>query len=118
MVFDRIFISEDARVGLAVKRRMPHVEQELSTIPEYIPSFSEVPVARSLFCKVMFCTIVVCPFVLFRLASVLSVLRFTSSGYPFDNVFGTYYTYLLQIYGRLDKYHDMYQCPHCPMLGL
>jgi hypothetical protein len=83
--------------------RAPLVEQELPTLPDYLsspPVFSGVRVARSLvYCVVfskqicliclhcataMFCRwFVVCPFVVFILAIVLSVfLRFTESDYP------------------------------------
>jgi hypothetical protein len=54
-----------------VKRRVPNMEQELLTFPEYLSSpsvFSLVRVARSLFCVCVFCTLlfsvgycVVCP---------------------------------------------------------
>jgi hypothetical protein len=63
-----------------VKRRVPNMEQELLTFPEYLSSpsvFSLVRVARSLFC-VCVCFVHCC----FLLATVLSVLlRFTASGY-------------------------------------
>ena len=55
------------------------MEQELFTLPEYLsspPVFSVVRVTRSLVC---------CPFVLFILAIVLSVLlRYTDSDCPVD----------------------------------
>ena len=63
-------------------RRMPLVEQELPTLPEHIsslPVFSGVRVTQS----VVLCFVDRC-FVLFRLAIVLSVLRFTDSDHPFD----------------------------------
>ena len=71
----------------SVKRRMPLVEQEQLTLPEHLsihPVFSEVRVAQSLAFCVLFCWSCVCPFVLFILAIVLSViLRLTASDYPF-----------------------------------
>ena len=61
---------------------MPLVEQELLTLPDHIrspPVFSGVRITRYL---VLY--FVVCPFVLFLLAIVLSVLlRFTDSDDPF-----------------------------------
>ena len=62
------------------------MEQELLTLPEHLsspPVFSEVRVTRSLvFLYILL--IVVCPFVLFLLAIVLSVLlRYTDSDCPF-----------------------------------
>ena len=63
---------------------MPHVEQELPTLPEHLnaPSiFSGVCTARSLIFYVMFCRLL---FVLFLYAIVLSVLlQFTASDYSF-----------------------------------
>jgi hypothetical protein len=63
---------------------VPLVEQELLTLLELLsspPFLSGVRVIRSLVLCVCF---VVCPFVLFLLAIVLSVLlRFTDSDYPF-----------------------------------
>ena len=65
---------------------MPLVEQELPTLPEYLsslPVFSAVRVTQSLVLYVCF-FIIVCPFVLFLLAIVLSVLlRLTDFDYPF-----------------------------------
>ena len=62
------------------------MEQELITVPEHLsspPVFSGVRVTRSLVLYICL-EIVVCPFVLFLLAIVLSVLlRYTDSGYPF-----------------------------------
>ena len=64
---------------------MPLVEQELPTLPEHLsspPVFSGVRVTRSLALCVCFADR--CPFVLFLLVIVLSVLlRFTDSDYPF-----------------------------------
>ena len=66
--------------------RVPLVEQELPTLPEHMRSpsvFSGVRVTRSLVLCVCL-QIFVCPFVLFLLAIVLSVLlRCTDSDYPF-----------------------------------
>jgi len=62
-------------------RRVPLVELELLTLPEHLslpPVFSGVRVIRSLVLCVCL-QIVVCPFVLFLLAIVLSVLRYTDS---------------------------------------
>ena len=62
------------------------VEEELLTIPEHLyspPVFSGVRVTRSYF-YIYVLSIVVCPFVLFRLAIELSVLlRYTVSDCPF-----------------------------------
>ena len=59
--------------------------QELLTFPEHLsspPVFSGLCVTRSLILYV--CVVdVVCPFVLFLLAIVLSILRFTDYDYPF-----------------------------------
>jgi hypothetical protein len=64
-------------------RRVPHVEQELLTLPDHLSSpsvCSAVRVARSLVSRVMFCRSL---FVLFLLAIVFSVLlRFTALDYP------------------------------------
>jgi hypothetical protein len=57
-------------------RRVPLVEQELFTLPEHLsshPVLSGLRVTRSLF-YMYFLYIVVCPFVLFLLAIVLSVV--------------------------------------------
>ena len=66
-------------------RRVPLVEQELLTLPENLSSprvLVGVRVTRSLVLCV--CFVDRCPFVLFLLAIVLSVLLgFTDSGYPF-----------------------------------
>ena len=63
---------------------MPHVEQELPTLPEHLmlsPDLSGVRVARSSVFCVMFCRSL---FVIFPLVIVLSaLLRFTASDYPF-----------------------------------
>ena len=58
------------------------MEQELLTLPEHLsspPVFGGVRVAGSLVSRVMFC---ISLFVLFLLAVVLSVLRFTTPDYP------------------------------------
>ena len=64
--------------------QVPHVEQELFTLPEHLSSpadFSGIRYARSLVFCVMFCRQL---FDLFLLAIVLSVhLQFTTSDYPF-----------------------------------
>ena len=78
-------------------RRMAHVEQELLTLSENMNSpqvFSGVRVALSLVFCVMFCRLlfVVCSVVLCLWAIVLSVLRYTASGYPF----GIFKTFLWQ----------------------
>ena len=65
-----------------LRRRVPLVEQELFTIPVHLsspPVFSGVPVTRSL----VLCVCFVDSFCSFRLAIVLSLLRFTDSDYPF-----------------------------------
>ena len=71
-------------------RRVPLVEQELLTLPEHLsspPVFSGVRITRSL----------VCPFVLFLLAIVLSVLlRYTVSDCPFG-IFKLFLHYERQI---------------------
>ena len=64
---------------------MPHVVRELLNIPEHLSSHpplvvSGVCVARSLVFCVMFCRSL---FVLFLLAVVLSILRFTTSDFLF-----------------------------------
>ena len=65
---------------------MSLVEQELLTLPRHLglpPVFSGVRVTRSLISYVCF-VYVVCPFVLFPLIIVLSVLLlYTDSDYPF-----------------------------------
>jgi hypothetical protein len=55
-------------------RRVPHVEQGMSSLPEHLsslPVFSGVRVGRFLVFCVMFCKLL---FILFHLATVLSVL--------------------------------------------
>ena len=68
-----------------VTLRVPLVEQELPTLPEHMSStqvFNGVRVAiLSFLCSVL--QIVVCSFVIFLLAIVLSVLRFTEYDYHF-----------------------------------
>ena len=67
------------RIVTRLTRRVPLVEQEPSTLPEHTSSprvFSGVQVTRSFVLCVCFVDrcLVVCPFVLFLLALVLSVL--------------------------------------------
>ena len=65
-------------------RRVPHVEQELHTLPEHLsspPVFSGVRVTRSLVLCVCFVDRWL-SFCIFLLAIVLSVLRYTDSDYP------------------------------------
>ena len=60
------------------------VEQTLFTLPEHLslsPVLSGVPVAKSFLSGALY--IVVSSFVLFLLALLLFVLRFTDSHYPF-----------------------------------
>ena len=62
--------------------------KELLTLPEHLnspPVFSGIHVDWSLVLCVTFvdCCLSFCPFVLFLLTTVLSVLRFTDSDYPF-----------------------------------
>ena len=76
-----------------VTRRVEHVEQELIT---RAPGFSGVRVAQSLVFCVMLCRKL---FVLFQLAIMLSVLRFTAS----DNLFGILKIFFLFIEGRKDN---------------
>jgi len=77
------------RVVTIVTRRVPVVEQELSTLPEH-PNLPlvliGVRVTRSLILYVLFCrSLIVSPFVLFLLTIMLSVLlRFTDSDFPID----------------------------------
>ena len=75
----------ETRFVTKLTRRVSLVEQELPTLLEHLsspPVFSGVRVTRSLVLYVL--CIVVCPFVLFLLAIVLSVLlRNTDSDYPF-----------------------------------
>ena len=64
---------------------MPLVEQELPALPEHL-SFSRFLVGfvlLDLWFYLYVLYIVVCPFVLFLLAIVLSVLRYTDSDCPF-----------------------------------
>ena len=63
-------------------RQVPLVEQGLLTLQDHMssPNFSWVRVARSLVFCVVFCRSLL---VLFLLAIVLSVRRFTDSDYPF-----------------------------------
>ena len=66
------------------------MEHELITLPEHLsspPGFSGVLVTQSLVLYVMFSRSL---FVLFLLAIVLSVLRFTDSDYPFG-IFKLFY---------------------------
>ena len=61
------------------------MEKQLLTLPEHMsspPVFRGVRVTRTLVLYVCFVD-VVCPFVLFLLAIVLSVFRFTDSDYSF-----------------------------------
>jgi len=85
------------------------VNQELITFPEHLsslPVFSGVRVTRSLVLYVCF-VYVVCPFVLFLLAIVLSVLlRFTDT----DNSFGIFKLFLL--IPRNERI-----CPNCTQCG-
>ena len=67
-----------------VTRWVPHVEQELPTLPGYLsssPIFRVVRVARSLVLCLVFCRSM---FVILFLVIVLTVLRITVSDYPFD----------------------------------
>jgi hypothetical protein len=77
-------------------RRVSPVEQELHTLPEHMsspPIFSGVRVTKSLVLYVCFLDRI-CPFVLFLLANVLSVLLwYTDSDYRFK--FGIFKLYLL-----------------------
>ena len=69
-----------------LRRRLSLVEQELLTLPEHLSSPLVLVgfVLLSLQFYVYVLQIVVCPFVLFLLAIVLSVLlRYTDSDYPF-----------------------------------
>ena len=71
-------------------RRVQLEDQKLPTLPEHMtspPVSSGVRVTRFLI------FVYVCPFVLFILAIVLSVLRFTDSDYPF----GIFQTFSLQL---------------------
>ena len=76
---------------IRVTKRVARVEKELHSLPEHLyspPSFSGVRVAQSLVFCVVFCQIVVYPFVLFLLMSVLLQLRlliksFISSNFSF-----------------------------------
>ena len=88
-------------------RRVSLVEQELLTLPEHLsspPVFSGVRVTRSLVLYVCFvdrylsfCTFVICPFVLFLLAIVLSVLlRYMDSDCPFG---------IFKLFLSHDQYH-------------
>ena len=81
-----------------VKQRVPRVEQELFTFgePQFTPRFSGACVTRSLVLLCSVLQIAVCLFVLFHLAIVLSVLRFTDSEYPFG-IFKLFY-FLLPVY--------------------
>jgi hypothetical protein len=67
-----------------VTRRMPHVEQEQITLPEYLilPSVScGVRVARSLVFCTVFCTILFVSFLFANVLIVLLLLRITASDY-------------------------------------
>jgi hypothetical protein len=70
-------------------RRVPHVEWELLTLPSLLssppppPLFNGVRVARPLVFCVMFCRSLFVLFFIFLATTVLSVLRFTASDYPF-----------------------------------
>ena len=76
---------------IRVTKRVARVEKELHSLPEHLyspPIFSGVRVAQSLVFCVVFCQIVVYPFVLFLLMSVLLQLRlliksFISSNFSF-----------------------------------
>ena len=68
---------------------------ELLTLPEHLsspPVFSGVRVTRSLILCVISCRSLFVPFILFLLAIVLSVRRFTDFDYPFDN-FKLFFSY-------------------------
>ena len=83
-----------------VLRRIPLVKQELATLPEFTCNF-QFGSCYSIFnymCNAL--QIVVCPFVLFLVTNVLSVLRVTDSYYPFGIfklfLFGVFVDYPLQ----------------------
>ena len=98
-----------SRIFKTIVSSYPLVEQELLTIPEHMssrPVFNGIRVTRSLvlcvcfvdrclsFCTFSFGHCVVCPFVLFLLVIVLSVLfRYTDSDYPFG-IFKLFLQYL------------------------
>ena len=104
---------------LTVAWWVSHVEQELLTHPEYLsslPVFSGVRVARYL---VLW--IVVCPFVLFLLTIVMSILlRFTASDY----YFGIFKLFSMVLSGQYIRYcidlstHNTLNCTtHTHYLG-
>jgi len=72
-----------------------------SEVPEFIPVFSGVRVTRVLALCVCFVDRF-CPFLLFLLVIVLSVLRFTDSDYPFD----IFKLFLLNKSEHCQLYHD------------
>ena len=83
LVVNRSFLHSSVIIGFVTRltRWVPLVEHELPTLPEHLsspPVFSGVRVTRSLVLQ-----IVICPFALFLLAIVLSVLRYSDSDYPF-----------------------------------
>jgi hypothetical protein len=83
-----------------VKRRVPLVEQEMSTLPEHLgtsPVFSRVRVARSLvFCVVLLDFLLsFCPF-----SFVMFVLRFAGSDYSIG-IFKLFYSLYCSSYSQM-----------------
>ena len=72
--------------GLTVTGWVSHMEQELLTLPGHMssPRFVVGPWCSIFSCLWNILYFIVCPFVLFLLVIVLSVLRFTASDYLFD----------------------------------
>ena len=64
-----------------VVRGMPLVEHEPLTIPRHL---SSTPFELGSFCISLVFSVVFCPFVLFLLVIVLTVLQITASDYPFS----------------------------------
>ena len=89
--------------------------------PGYISGFSWIHVARSLFYKVMFCKslFVILSFFLWSVCCLyffdlhLLITPSISSDFSCTCTL-TCYKYR----GLLENYYDIYQCPHCSMLGL
>ena len=85
---------------------MPLVEQELPALPEHLssPRFLVGFVLLDLWFYMYVLYIVVCPFVLFLLAIVLSVLRYTDSDCPF----GTLIVIILLVSTVLSAFNNIF----------
>ena len=80
-----------------------------SGAPDFIPGFQDVRFAQSLVFCVVFCRSLLCPFVVFIVAIVFSVLRITPSDYPFGILWPLYF---LSFASRL-LITPLVSCGHC-----